>query len=105
MIRIFESRKIRQIPVANIVRIEAKGMYTIFYCKNREQYICSRYLKRIIPSLDSRMFFRIHKSHVINANEMMLYEKYDGYVLMSDKSKVSVSKRIRPVFMKWLRQV
>jgi two-component system LytT family response regulator len=89
------------LPVKNILRLEAIRIYTVIYVKSKEQYICSKHLKMVCEELQSDSFFRIHKSHVINLNEVKGYKDgRGGQVIMSDNMVLDVSQRKKSAFLK-----
>ena len=89
------------LPVKSILRLEAIRIYTVIYVKSKEQYICSKHLKVVCEELQSESFFRIHKSHVINLQEVKGYkEGRGGQVIMSDNKVLDVSQRKKTAFLK-----
>jgi two-component system LytT family response regulator len=102
-IEIADNKKVHVIPLIEIFRLESQDGYTIIHTKNKQQHISSKHLKRIEKKLDSKLFFRIHKSHVINITEVRTYEKGSGgFVVMSDGSMVTVSRRNKSEFLRRL---
>jgi two-component system LytT family response regulator len=91
--------------IDEIIRLESDGAYTTFYTKDKKKFLTSRTLATYEPQLLSHGFFRIHHSHLINLNFVEKYQKGEGgYVIMSDKSSVDVSRRKKDDFMKALGQ-
>ncbi|HET6991135.1 MAG TPA: LytTR family DNA-binding domain-containing protein [Bacteroidia bacterium] len=98
---ISDNKKIHAIVCSDILRLESQGGYTIIHSKNNQQYVSSNHLKIIIKDLDPRIFFRVHKSHVVNLKEVKTYEKgTGGLITMSDGSIVVVSRRNKTEFLK-----
>jgi two-component system LytT family response regulator len=90
----------------SILRLESKRVYTIVYFKDRKELVCSRNLKVIFEILNSKDFFRVHRSHVINLREIKSIEYgKNGKIIMSDNSKVSLSQRKKSAFMKVFYQL
>ncbi|HYG39895.1 MAG TPA: LytTR family DNA-binding domain-containing protein [Cytophagales bacterium] len=79
----------------DIVRCEADGNYTHFFLKTGQKITVAKTLKEYEKLLnESRLFFRLHNSHIINLNYMDRFDKKDGgTVVMKDKSIVPVSTR------------
>lgn len=89
------------LPFQNILRLESKRVYTIVYVKNKQQYVCSRNIKVVYEELHPKIFFRIHKSHVINLLEVKSYrEGRGGQVVMSDNTIIDVAQRKKTEFLK-----
>ncbi len=78
----------------DIVRCTSEGNYTQFFFANGKKLLIAKTLKEAEELLTPYNFERIHKSHIINLDHMQSYfNKDNGYVLMSDKSEISVSQR------------
>lgn len=90
----------------DIVRLEADGCYTNVIMIGGKNKIVTRTLKEFEDSLPKNKFFRVHKSHLINLNFVKDYSNIDGgYVTMKDGSKVEVSRRKSPDFIKKLKTI
>jgi two-component system LytT family response regulator len=88
--------KVHMVYVADIIRCESDGSYTIFHLKNKEQIIVTRNLKEYESLLEDYSFIRVHHSHLINFTYLKEYVKKDGgYAVMTDNSQVPVSFRKR----------
>ncbi len=103
---ISDNRTKHIVPISNIMRLESKRVYTIIYVKDNQQYVCSRNLKVVYEELHSQFFFRIHKSHVINLQEVKAYrEGRGGQVIMSDNTVIDVAQRKKMEFLKSFQQM
>jgi two-component system LytT family response regulator len=88
------------IPLSTIIRLEAKGPYTIFYLKDSRQIMVSRNLKEYELTLQEHGFFRIHNSYMINLKDVKRWVKTDGgYAVMSDDAMVAISPKKKDEFM------
>ena len=77
-----------------IIRIEAKGNYSIIFLTTGKKITCTKTLKEIENLLPGNIFLRIHHSWVINTNYIKKYYKgKNGYMEMEDGSTVAVSIR------------
>lgn len=102
-IEIADNKKLIIIPLSDISHLESQDGYTIVHTRNNQQHVSTKHLKEIIKKLDPKIFHRIHKSHVINMQEVRAYEKGNGgYVTLSDGSIVAVSRRQKSEFLKRL---
>ena len=82
-----------------IIRMEADRAYTIFYTTEKE-FLASKNIKEYETILGEEMFFRAHNSHLINLNHVKKFIRDDGfYALMSDGSKVEISRRRKEEFL------
>ena len=92
--------------VDEIIRLEAEGCYTRVVFKDGKNVIISRTLKDFEETMPKGKFFRIHKSHLINMNYIREYSKLSGsFIIMSDGSKVEISRRKTPEFIQKIKTV
>ncbi|WP_343306297.1 response regulator transcription factor [Chitinophaga niabensis] len=88
------------IPLSTIIRLEAKGPYTIFYIRDGRQIMVSKNLKEYELTLQEHGFFRIHNSYMINLRDVKRWVKTDGgYAVMSDDAMVAISPKKKDEFM------
>ena len=87
------SNEIYVVRCHQIVRLEAEKNYTTFYFTDRRPLITCRHLKLFENILPTDLFFRIHKTHLINLNHISHIMKKDGgHVQMLDNSVVPISR-------------
>ncbi len=80
----------------DIIRCESDDYYTKFFFLNATSILISKTLKQNEAILSDFNFIRPHKSHLINIKYIKNYLKVDGgYILMTDGSKIPVSRRKR----------
>lgn len=80
--------------IDDIIRLEAEGCYTKVFTKEGKNKTVSRTLKDFEETLPKDLFFRTHKSHIINLKFIKSYSKFGGYcAIMMDNSKVEISRR------------
>ncbi len=90
--------------IKDIIRCEANDNYTNVYLAGGKKFLVSGTLKHYEDLLPAMDFIRVHHSHLINMNHMARFVKEDGgYAVMSDGSKVEVSRRKREDFLKKLK--
>ena len=87
------------VPIEEITRCEADGSYTkVFLAKNKkEPILVSKKLKDFEQTLPVHSFLRIHRSHLINLNYVVRYDK-TGYLVMEDGVSISIPRRRRDYF-------
>lgn len=85
--------KIHLIDVDDIIRCESDNYYTIIYFKDGTNLMVSKTLKEMEQKLEEYDFVRTHKSHLVNMKCIKNFIKDEMMVLMSDGTKVPVSKR------------
>ncbi len=99
------SKGYEYIPVDHIVRIESERSYARIFLQNGRVIMVSKCLNEYQNMLDPNSFFRIHNSHLINLNHVLMYFRTDGgYVEMSDKSKIPISRSKKEIFINVMQQ-
>ena len=84
------------IEFSNIIRAEADDAYTKLFLVNGKRILATKSLNLIDNLLPEELFFRIHRSHIINLSHVKTYLKKDGgtVVLVDDSHlPVAVSKK------------
>ncbi|MES2733759.1 MAG: LytTR family DNA-binding domain-containing protein [Bacteroidota bacterium] len=80
------------IQVKDIVRCQANDNFTDFYMANGSKILICRTLKFYEDILSDFDFLRVHKSHLINLQQVKKYIRgKGGQVIMADNSVVDVS--------------
>lgn len=95
-----EAENIHLINITDIIHAESDSNYTIFHFPDNKKIMVSRQLKDYDGMLGDFGFFRVHKSHLVNTEQITRFEKADGgYLVMSDESRVPVASRKRERLM------
>ena len=90
----------------DIIRIEAEGCYTKVVTTDGKNTIISRTLKDFEDTLPKNIFFRVHKSHLINMKHIKDYSNLSGtFVKMTDGSKIEISRRKAPEFVRKVKSM
>ncbi len=73
--------------------LEGEGNYTTIQFSDGTKYVDTKSIGVYEDLLDSRVFFRIHKSHIVNVRMVKEFLNDEGhYVVMKDGAKLSVSR-------------
>jgi two-component system LytT family response regulator len=89
------------VPLEAIIKCESDSNYTHVFLKDGKKLLVSRTLKEIEELLKDHPFLRVHRSHLINLNEIVQYVRGEGgYVVMSDNSSVNVSRSRKEALLK-----
>jgi two-component system LytT family response regulator len=92
------------INLKDIIRCEADGSYTNFYLSDKRKLMVSASLKHYEELLPENDFIRVHHHNLINMNHVLRFLKEDGgYAVMSDGSKIEISRRKKEQFMDRLK--
>ncbi len=88
------------IKIHDILYCQGESNYTIIHIAGDKKYMVSKTLKDYEEMLSEYNFFRIHKSYLINLNEIKEYVRGDGgYVVMNNQKMLDVSKRKKESFL------
>ena len=88
------SEKIHVVETDDIIRCESDDYYTKYFFIDGKTLLISKTLKETEQLLGELNFLRPHKSHLVNIKYIKGFLKNDGgYIIMSEGSKVPVSRR------------
>ncbi|HQQ93297.1 MAG TPA: LytTR family DNA-binding domain-containing protein [Bacteroidia bacterium] len=94
------------VNIKDIIRCEADGSYTTFFLADKRKLLISAGLKHYEELLPESEFIRVHHHHLINMHHVQRFLKEDGgYAIMSDGSKIEISRRKKEAFMERLNRV
>lgn len=80
--------------VQEIIHLEADDCYTKFFIRDQEPVIVSKSLKEYEAILPKEQFFRCHKSHLVNLDYLLRYDKKeDNILILKNGNQVPVSRR------------
>lgn len=84
---------LQMISIESIISCEASDNYTTLVLKNGKKVLVSSTLKIVEEMLEDYPFSRVHRSFLVNLDEIEKYVKGDGgYLVMSDGSEIYISK-------------
>ncbi len=93
------------VEMADIIRLEGKGAYTLVIIKGSNEKMISKPLGHFEEQLTQSHFFRIHKKHLINIKELVkCTREKTPVVTLSNGDQLSVSWRLRASFFEYLKQ-
>ncbi len=86
-----------------IVYCDADQNYTKVHTIDGGELLISKPLNAIESLLPSKLFYRIHKSHLVNLNYIKSYSRNEGYhVILEDGTKLDVATRRNDDFIRAL---
>jgi two-component system LytT family response regulator len=90
--------------IDSIIYCESDSNYTIVHLKNATKIVVSKTLKEVDELLVDYSFVRVHRSYLVNINEVEKYKKGDGgYLILSNGSSVDVSKNRKELLLSKLQ--
>jgi len=94
---------LQMIPIDTIISCESDDNYTNLKLKNGKKLLVTRSLKEIEESLEQHSFIRVHRSYLVNLNEIEKYIKGEGgYLVMSDGTSIDVARNKKEVLLRKL---
>ena len=94
---------LQMIPIDLIISCESDDNYTILKLKDKRKIIVSCTLKEIEEIMEDHSFIRVHRSYLVNLNEIEKYLKGEGgYLIMTDGSTIDVSRTRKETLLKKL---
>lgn len=96
----------RLIEIANIVYIEADSNYSIIKLKNGEKITVSKILKEYEEILPENLFFRVHKSSLVNLQYIQeFHNKNSLSLVMQSGDIIAVSRRRAVDFLEKIKSI
>jgi two-component system LytT family response regulator len=94
---------LEMVPIENILYGESSDNYTNIFLKNKKKMLVTRSLKELEDLLEEHSFVRVHRSYIVNLNEVERYVRGDGgYVMMSNGKMIDVSRSRKEELLKKL---
>ena len=94
-------REIVFILMSDIVLLKAENIYCTVYLANGQCILASNTLKDILEKLPAKLFFKPHRSYVINTNYVERYIKSDLLLYLKNiKEPIPVSRNLKSEFEK-----
>ena len=85
------------IDIRDILYLESEQKCTKIVTEKAE-YLSSYHLGRYKNLIDKHAFFQVHRSYIVNLNCVLRFES-SGYVIMSNKKEIPVSRNVRNEFL------
>ena len=101
-----DAERIYLVTVRDIVRCEADGSYTQFHLASGKHLTLSKSIKTVEQMLPDSLFYRIHRSHLINLTCFDYLDRRDGgTVHLHDGTRLPVAVRRREALLERLQQL
>jgi two-component system LytT family response regulator len=94
------------LPTETIIRFEAEKNYTTIFMSDHRRIVVSKPLSDYHSLLQEPLFFRVHRSHIINMRQIDRYDKRDGgCVFMKNGDEIPISRSSKERFLALLHEV
>lgn len=101
---VYKNKQVLLVDLESICCIKADGRYSTLYTES-EDYFCNLSISELEKRLDERLFFRVHRSHLVNLRYAKAFEKVDdqcylivdhheGMKVPISRNKVNVLKQV-----------
>ncbi|MEH6536433.1 MAG: LytTR family DNA-binding domain-containing protein [Psychroserpens sp.] len=85
-----------------IIHIEGDRNYSYIHLKNGKKELVTKTLVELEELLDSKGFYRCHKSHILNAEHISSYTN-GNFVHLTETITIPISRRKKKAFMDWFQ--
>lgn len=91
----------------DIIIFEADGMYTKVYMKNNETQLICKPMKHFVDQLqDKPIFYKPHRSYLVNLKYIKELSKKDGFHLIMENNKtIPIAKEKKDEFMQLVQDL
>lgn len=94
------------IKVSDIICCQAQNNYTDLRMAEGKKITVTKTLRWVEQLLAGQLFFRVHKSYIVNLNQIRKYLRGDGgVVVMSDGYEVDVARNKKEAFIHELKEL
>lgn len=96
--------RIEFVEVQSIIRCQGESNYTHLYFSDRKPLLTAKSLIEFEELLAEYNFIRVHKTHLVNLNQVTSFTKNDGGVLfLSNGDSVAISRRRKEFVLEQLK--
>jgi two-component system LytT family response regulator len=91
----------------DILLFEADGMYTKVFMKNNESQLICKPLKHFVEQLEDKpIFYKPHRSYLINLKYMKELSKKDGFhIIMENNKTIPIAKEKKDEFLQFIQEI
>jgi two-component system LytT family response regulator len=93
LIHIATTERYYRIKSKDILYLKSDSNYTHFHLKNETKITASKTLKYYTKILKESHFFKVHKSYLVNTEEIKSYRKKSGELIMNNGTSLTVAVR------------
>lgn len=94
------------LKMQEVLYCEAERSYTVFHLDEGKTITVSKPLAEYETLLKDAGFCRVHKSFLVNLVHVREYHRGEGgFIIMSNKAEIEVSRRKKEMFMEKVKQV
>ncbi len=98
-VKVLSSTGVEYIDIDTIVKLESMNAHLSIFLTNKTVVESSMRMKELEELLPKELFFRTHKSYLINLEKVLRYNPSDNSIIMMDDSIVALSRNKRTDFL------
>lgn len=104
-ITIHHAKGFKIVDPSDFMYLEGEGNYTSIIFVDGSKYVDTKSIGVYEDILDPKVFFRIHKSHIVNVLCVKEFLKEDGhFIVMKNDTKLAISRLRVPQFLEFFKQ-
>lgn len=93
------------ISVPDIICLQGDAKYTTLHLRNGQKLVSSRNIGEFEELLDASLFFRCHRSWIINLKDTVKFLKNDNQLLLTNQVVAEVSTRKKDDFLRRFERI
>lgn len=93
------------IAADTIMYLEGDAKYTTLVLQNGQKYVSSKNIGEFEELLDEQLFFRCHRSWIVNLDCVVKFLKTDNQLVLKDNTLIDVSTRKKDDFLKLFSRI
>jgi two-component system LytT family response regulator len=91
--------------ISSILYFESDGSYARVFFTDRKPILVCKPVSYYEETLNPNRFFRTHRSYLVNLDHVVSYNSDEDYLVLSDKSRIGVSKRKKVPLMRLIKGI
>lgn len=98
-IKISYDSKVDFFEPEEIIYIHAEGNYSRIFLENNRQILITSKIKELENDLPEAVFFRVHKSYIINIDKISSYHKLENFIELNKKVNIPLARSRKTAFL------
>jgi two-component system, LytTR family, response regulator len=92
------------VNINDLMYLAADNNYTVLHLVNGQSIMATKNLGEFEKMIDNEMFYRIHKSILVNVNYLVGFSTHEGnFADLKDGTRLDISRRKMLEFKEWIK--
>lgn len=91
---------LKKVALADIVNIEVEERYCTIFVGD-DKFVIQISLAKVIELLDSTKFYRVHRNHIVNIDQIVEIQPSDSLLVLSNKQMVPLGDKYKDLLHKF----